>query len=153
MGLFIYTNIENNVDKAVPKKLKLIRINDSIFRTNTISVKGKTGFGINVIDKQDFANNKNGVHKISTYLNEKLINSINFDGFLFEESILINTLIDYKYYINNKERIIKLFKTPGNTLNIYKNRNDGLINEVMGNSTFKIIISDIKIINFMWRFQ
>lgn len=62
----------------------------------------------------------------------------------FEESILINTLIDYKYYINNKERIIKLFKTPGNTLNIYKNRNDGLINEVMGNSTFKIIISDIK---------
>jgi hypothetical protein len=64
--------------------------------------------------------------------------------FFFEESILINTLIDYKYYINNKERIIKLFKTPGNTLNIYKNRNDGLINEVMGNSTFKIIISDIK---------
>ena len=62
----------------------------------TINIKGKIGFGINVIDKQDLANNKNGVHKISTYLNKKLINSINFDGFLFEESILINTLIDYQ---------------------------------------------------------
>jgi len=144
MGLFIYTNIENNVDKAVPKKLKLIRINDSIFRTNTISVKGKTGFGINVIDKQDFANNKNGVHKISTYLNEKLINSINFDGFLFEESILINTFIDYQYYINNKERILKLFKTSGNKLSFYKNSNDGLIDEIKTNSEFKIKVSDIK---------
>ena len=124
--------------------LKLIRINDSVFRANTISVKGKTGFGINVIDKQDFANNKNGVHKISTYLNEKLINSINFDGFLFEESILINTFIDYQYYINNKERILKLFKTSGNKLSFYKNSNDGLIDEIKTNSEFKIKVSDIK---------
>jgi len=143
-GLFVYTNIENNVDKAVPKKLKLKRINDSVYRANTIRVKGKTGFGINVIDKQDFANNKNGVHKISTYLNEKLINSINFDGFLFEESILINTLIDYQYYINNKERILKLFKTSGNKLSFYKNSNDGLIDDIKTNSEFKIKVSDIK---------
>ena len=143
-GLFVYTNIENNVDKAVPKKLKIKRINDSVYRANTLSVKGKTGFGINVIDKQDFANNKNGVHKISTYLNKKLINSINFDGFLFEESILINTLIDYQYYINNKERILKLFKTSGNKLSFYENSNDGLIDDIKTNSEFKIKVSDIK---------
>ena len=143
-GLFVYTNIDNNIDKIIPKKLKLKRINDSVFRTNTINIKGKTGFGINVIDKQDLANNKNGVHKISTYLNKKLINSINFDGFLFEESILINTLIDYQHYINNKERILKLFKTSGNKLSFYKNLNDGLIDEIKTNSEFKIQVSDIK---------
>ena len=143
-GLFVYTNIDNNIDKIIPKKLKLKKINDSVFRTNTINIKGKTGFGINVIDKQDLANNKNGVHKISTYLNKKLINSINFDGFLFEESILINTLIDYQHYINNKERILKLFKTSGNKLSFYKNLNDGLIDEIKTNSEFKIQVSDIK---------
>ena len=143
-GLFVYTNIDNNIDKIIPKKLKLKKINDSVFRTNTINIKGKTGFGINVIDKQDLANNKNGVHKISTYLNKKLINSINFDGFLFEESILINTLIDYQYYINNKERILKLFKTSGNKLSFYKNSNNGLIDEIKTNSEFKIQVSDIK---------
>ena len=151
-GLFVYTNIDNNIDKIIPKKLKLKRINDSVFRTNTINIKGKTGFGINVIDKQDLANNKNGVHKISTYLNKKLINSINFDGFLFEESILINTLIDYQHYINNKERILKLFKTSGNKLSFYKNLNDGLIDEIKTNSEFKIQVSDIKKNNIYWWF-
>ena len=134
-GLFVYTNIDDNFDKIIPKKLKLKRINDSVFRTNTINIKGKIGFGINVIDKQDLANNKNGVHKISTYLNKKLINSINFDGFLFEESILINTLIDYQHYINNKERILKLFKTSGNKLSFYKNPNNGLVYEIKTNSS------------------
>jgi murein DD-endopeptidase MepM/ murein hydrolase activator NlpD len=143
-GLFVYTNIDDNFDKVIPKKLKLKRINDSVFRTNTININGKIGFGINVIDKQDLANNKNGVHKISTYLNKKLINSINFDGFLFEESILINTLIDYQHYINNKERILKLFKTSGNKLSFYKNPNNGLVYEIKTNSEFKIQVSDIK---------
>lgn len=143
-GLFVYTNIDDNFDKIIPKKLKLKRINDSVFRTNTINIKGKIGFGINVIDKQDLANNKNGVHKISTYLNKKLINSINFDGFLFEESILINTLIDYQHYINNKERILKLFKTSGNKLSFYKNPNNGLVDEIRSSSEFKIQVSDIK---------
>ena len=143
-GLFVYTNIDDNFDKVIPKKLKLKRINDSVFRTNTINIKGKIGFGINVIDKQDLANNKNGVHKISTYLNKKLINSINFDGFLFEESILINTLIDYQHYINNNERILKLFKTSGNKLSFYKNPNNGLVDEIRSSSEFKIQVSDIK---------
>jgi hypothetical protein len=143
-NLYHYNNINSNFSNLKPLKLSLKKVNDSLYRTNETNVNGFTGFGISVFDRQDLANNKNGVYKISTYYNNELINSINYDAFFFEESILINTLIDYKYYINNKERIIKLFKTPGNTLNIYKNRNDGLINKVMGNSTFKIIISDIK---------
>ena len=44
---------------------------------------GSTGFGINAIDKQDFANNKNGVYEISTYYENKLINKINYNSFLF----------------------------------------------------------------------
>ena len=46
--------------------------------------------------------------------------------------------------MNNKERIIKLFKSPGNTLSFYENLNNGLINKTKGYSEFKIKISDIK---------
>ena len=140
-GLYLYDDIEKKVD---PIKLELIKINDSVFNTNEINIKDSAGFGINVFDKQDFANNKNGVYKISTFYNNELINSLNFDGFLFEESILINTLIDYKHYVNNKKRIIKLFKSQGNSLSFYKNNSNGLINKMRDYSEFKIKISDIK---------
>lgn len=143
-SLFIYNDIDINYSNLIPNKLQLIKINDSIYKTNEINIKGLTGFGINVFDKQDLANNKNGVYKISTYYNNQLVNSINYDGFLFEESILINTLIDYKHYSNNKERIIKLFKSTGNTLSFYEKQNNGLIKKTKDNSEFKIKISDIK---------
>ncbi len=142
--LFIYNDVDTNFNNLTANKLKLTKLNDSVFNSNEININGLTGFGINVIDKQDLANNKNGVYKISTYYNDQLVNSILYDGFLFEESILINTLIDYKYYLNNKERIIKLFKSPGNTLSFYENLNNGLINKTKGYSEFKIKISDIK---------
>ena len=142
--LFIYNDVDTNFNNLTANKLKLTKLNDSVFNSNEININWLTGFGINVIDKQDLANNKNGVYKISTYYNNQLVNSIHYDGFLFEESILINTLIDYKYYLNNKERIIKLFKSPGNTLSFYENLNNGLINKTKGYSEFKIKISDIK---------
>ena len=40
-GLFVYTNIDDNFDKIIPKKLKLKRINDSVFRTNDNKYKRK----------------------------------------------------------------------------------------------------------------
>ena len=49
-----------------------------------------------------------------------------------------------KHYINNKERILKLFKTSGNTLSFYKNPNNGLVDEIRSSSEFKIQVSDIK---------
>ena len=144
-SVYVYNNVDiNNYNSIDPIKLSLKRINDSIFKTKEINLKGKSGFGINVFDRQDAANNKNGVYNISTYYNDELINSIIYNGFLFEESILINTLIDFEHYINNKERVIKLFKTAGNNLSIYEKENNGLINIKPNYSEFKIKISDIE---------
>ena len=143
-SVYAYNNVDINNYKSDPIKLSLKKINDSIFKTSEINLTGNSGFGINVYDRQDGANNKNGVYNISTYYNDELINSINYNGFLFEESILINTLIDFKHYINNKERVIKLFKTSGNKLSFYEKENNGLINIKPNYSEFKIIISDIE---------
>ena len=144
-SVYAYNNVDINNYKSIdPIKLSLKKINDSIFKTSEINLTGNSGFGINVYDRQDGANNKNGVYNISTYYNDELINSINYNGFLFEESILINTLIDFKHYINNKERVIKLFKTSGNKLSFYEKENNGLINIKPNYSEFKIKISDIE---------
>ncbi len=144
-SVYAYNNVDvNNYNSIDPIKLSFRKINDSIFKTTEINLKGNSGFGINVYDKQDSANNKNGVYNISTYYNDELVNSINYNGFLFEESILINTLIDFKHYMNNKERVIKLFKTSGNKLSFYEKENNGLINIKPNYSEFKIKISDIE---------
>ena len=144
-SVYAYNNVDiNNYNSIDPIKLSFKKINDSIFKTTEINLKGNSGFGINVYDKQDSANNKNGVYNISTYYNDELVNSINYNGFLFEESILINTLIDFKHYINNRERVIKLFKTSGNKLSLYEKENNGLINIKPNYSEFKIKISDIE---------
>ena len=144
-SVYAYNNVDvNNYNSIDPIKLSFRKINDSIFKTTEINLKGNSGFGINAYDKQDSANNKNGVYNISTYYNDELVNSINYNGFLFEESILINTLIDFKHYMNNKERVIKLFKTSGNKLSFYEKENNGLINIKPNYSEFKIKISDIE---------
>jgi len=144
-SVYVYNNVDiNNYNSIDPIKLSLKKINDSIFKTKEINLEGNSGFGINVFDRQDAANNKNGVYNISTYYNDELVNSIIYNGFLFEESILINTLIDFEHYINNKERVIKLFKTAGNNLSIYEKENNGLINVKPNYSEFKIKISDIE---------
>ena len=144
-SVYAYNNVDvNNYNSIDPIKLSFRKINDSIFKTTEINLKGNSGFGINVYDKQDSANNKNGVYNISTYYNDELVNAINYNGFLFEESILINTLIDFKHYMNNKERVIKLFKTSGNKLSFYEKENNGLINIKPNYSEFKIKISDIE---------
>ena len=74
--LFIYNDVDTNFNNLTANKLKLTKLNDSVFNSNEININGLTGFGINVIDKQDLANNKNGVYKISTYYNNQLVNSI-----------------------------------------------------------------------------
>jgi len=144
-SVYAYNDVDiNNYNSINPIKLSLKKINDSIFKTTETNLEGNSGFGINVYDRQDAANNKNGVYNISTYYNDELVNSIKYNGFLFEETILINTLIDFEHYINNKERVIKLFKTSGNKLSFYEKNNNGLINIKPNYSEFKIKISDIE---------
>ena len=84
-SVYAYNNVDiNNYNSINPIKLSLKKINDSIFKTTETNLEGNSGFGINVYDRQDAANNKNGVYNISTYYNNELVNSIKYNGFLFE---------------------------------------------------------------------
>ena len=104
-----------------PIKLKIKKLMTVFTNLKKVTTNGTIGFGINGFDRQDLANNKNGIYKYSTVYDNKENIEFNFNSFFFEESIKIKTLIDYKYYIQNKSRIVKLFKDHGNNLSIYSN--------------------------------
>ena len=127
-----------------PIKLKINKINDSIYQSEKVTANGTIGFGVNGFDRQDLANNKNGIYKYSTVYDNKKNIEFNFNSFFFEESIKIKTLIDYKYYLQNKSRIIKLFKDHGNNLSIYSNNKSGYINVENDISLYQITLSDLK---------
>ena len=127
-----------------PIKLKINKINDSIYQSEKVTANGTIGFGVNGFDRQDLANNKNGIYKYSTVYDNKKNIEFNFNSFFFEESIKIKTLIDYKYYIQNKSRIIKLFKDHGNNLSIYSNNKSGYINVENDISLYQISVTDLK---------
>jgi len=141
-SVFLY-NLDSLSNIGDPTKLKIKKINDSVYQSEKVFTNGTIGFGISGFDRQDLANNKNGIYKYSTYYNNKKIIDFNFESFYFEESIKIKTLIDYKYYIKNKSRIIKLFKDKGNDLSIYLNNKSGYIDVENSSSFYKIIVSDL----------
>ena len=142
-SVFLYKLDSLNKDSE-PIKLKIKRINDSIYQSEEVTANGTIGFGISGFDRQDLANNKNGIYKYSTIYENKENIEFNFNSFFFEESIKIKTLIDYKYYIENKSRIVKLFKDHGNNLSIYSNNKSGYINIEKDISLYQITLADLK---------
>ncbi|MBT7575275.1 MAG: M23 family metallopeptidase [Flavobacteriaceae bacterium] len=142
-SVYLY-KIDSLNEISDPIKLKIEKINDSVYQSNEVLASGTIGFGISGFDRQNLANNKNGIYKYSTVYDDTKNIEFNFNSFFFEESIKIKTLIDYKYYIKNKSRIVKLFKDHGNNLSIYSNNKSGFINIEKDISMYQITIADLK---------
>ena len=95
-SVFLY-KIDSLNEISDPIKLKIEKINDSVYQSNEVLASGKIGFGISGFDRQNLANNKNGIYKYSTVYDDTKNIEFNFNSFFFEESIKIKKLIDYKY--------------------------------------------------------
>lgn len=139
---FIY-KIDSLNNYKGPVKIKLKKINDSLYESNIVEASGKVGFGISGFDRQDLAYNKNGIYYYTAFLNNNKSIEFKFDEFYFQESIKIKTLIDYEYFIKYKKRIIKLFKDKGNDLSVYSGNLSGFVDIVGKESEYLIEISDI----------
>lgn len=125
-GLFTYSlndssQVEHHNDRY---KIKLTQTKDGNYIANTIHAYGVIGFGINTIDQQDLAYNKNGVYNIKSFINGNPSYELDFSKFSFSETRYLNRLIDYSYYKNHKSRIQKLYQEPNNPLSIVKNVNE-----------------------------
>ena len=85
----------------------------------TVKANGKVYFGISTFDKADNSNNKNGVHSIELYADKRLIFSILFEKYSYDETRYINSLIDYKKFYNDKVRFVRTEVDEYNILDLY----------------------------------
>ncbi len=127
-----------STDSQVNQSNELVQLNytqqnDGTFLADTVYASGDLGFGINSYDRQDLAYNKNGLYQVEVLVNGQVYFSYDFEKFTFSESRYINTLIDYKYKVENKKRIQQCFIKPGNKLSLYENvTNNGILKIIEG---------------------
>jgi hypothetical protein len=146
--LFLYPLSKN---AQVNKSGNRIQVNftnqsDGTFLANKVHAIGKIGVGFIGFDRQDMAANSNGIYSASLSVNGKTYSAYDFESFSFSETRYINTLIDYDYFGRYRQRIQKLFKSPGNNLSIYEELyNNGEIEIREGLSySIELIIKDFK---------
>lgn len=81
---------------------------------------GNIGIGLVLYDQQTMARNKNGIYLIKVEEDGAILFEMTFDEFSFDESKMINDIIDYEHLIINRERILKLFRPNSNLENLDK---------------------------------
>ena len=147
-SLYVYPIGENSLvnGSQLPISVGLSLQKDGSFMAEKILASGKIGFGFSAYDSFDYSYTKNGLYKVQTFANGKPFFGYQFDTFSFDESKLINGLLDYPRLIKTGVRIQKLFMInpyPFSQLNYDKN--NGILDVLPNLSTaFRIEISDFK---------
>ena len=145
-SLWVYPLDENSIvnQSRRPISVNLSLQDDGTYLAEKISATGKIGFGITTFDYDNVSWNSNGIFRVQTYLNGKTDFSYQFDTFAFDETRLINVLIDYERYKKLGQRVQKLFmKTPFPLSIIKPGSNNGEIS-VSSNITqnYRIEVAD-----------
>ncbi len=126
-----------------------------------IATSGITGFGLEVYDQLDGADNHNGAYSIELLKDSSRIYFHKIDEMPFHLSRFINSHIDYEEKVLNKNAVQKSFVEPGNQLKIYDTKITAgktlietgkkytfsyLVTDVAGNSSsLKFIVEGAKI--------
>jgi hypothetical protein len=143
-----YAKDENSFVNQSNKKVELRLIPDKSgsYTTEKVEAFGTIGFGIESTDKQDMAQNNNGLYNIQTFFNGNKSLQIDFKRFSFDESKYINRFIDYELHKTKRTSIQKLFVQKGNPLSLFKDADNDvyILVEDSTASVYKIIIQDFK---------
>lgn len=144
-SLIAYPISEEAIVNSAKQELQIPfqKINDSIYAADPIEAIGKIGLGIGTYDRHNNTYNKNGVYSITAKLNGTQIKGLQFSKIRFSDSEYLNTLIDYPRYSRTRQRIQKLFRSPGNDLEFFDHLEDGLIDVEIGKDyAYQIKVSD-----------
>lgn len=112
----------NGSDQAAYFKLKNNGGNYTV-EGGDIKVNGTVSFGISAFDQADGSQNKNGVYSIDLYADNRLIFSVLFDRYSYDETRYVNSLIDYKKFVNDKIRYVRSEIDEYNILDVYGEKN------------------------------
>ena len=149
-GLY-FKNFTKNIsgikyNEASFSKLKIKKINNSLFRSDTLKISGLIGFGVNSYDRMNNTWNKMGLSEIITSENGIKKFDMNLNKFSYEEWRHINNFIDYSTYKKSKFRVQKLYIEENNPLSMYnKELGDGILNI---NDTNPYVLYSIKLYDY-----
>lgn len=92
-----------------------------------ITAWGKMGVGVKAYDRMNGQNNIYGVKHIRLFVDDSLMYSSTINEYLFKETRMLNSFIDFEDWRNNNSFFMKSFIDPGNKLRIYNDNKDGYI--------------------------
>ena len=145
-NVLVYPMDENTVinKSKNPFMVNMTLQKDGSYYCDKILANGKIGFGINAYDLSDLSWDRNGIYKVETFLNGKIIFGYQFDLYAFDEMRYVNALIDFSRYKIMGQRVQKLFMKTPFPLSIIKPYDDnGIINVTQNtNQICRIEVSD-----------
>ena len=108
--------------KHITKKIKPICGNGKYFCNNsdTISVNGDIGFGVECYDSESGSSNKNGVYSIELQSGGKRIYYHELERFTFENGRFVNAHIDFSEKQKHDYKIQKCYLSKNDQTGIYK---------------------------------
>ncbi len=148
LGLYYKLIPENSISGSNSsfKELKLKKISNNLFISDTLKTSGPVGFGINSFDRMNNTWNKMGLSNIKTNIDGNEIFNMDLNSFSYDEWRHINTFIDYPYYKNKKIKIQKLYIEEFNPLDMYKRSlGDGVVKI---NETSVTYLYSVKLFDF-----
>lgn len=107
-----------------------------------IKVNGTVSFGISAYDQADGSQNKNGVYSIDLYADNRLIFSVLFDRYSYDETRYVNSLIDYKKFVNDKIRYVRSEIDEYNILDVYGEKNGYVTVNQTDKVAIKYVVKD-----------
>ena len=128
LGIYPLNEVSGVKSKNVPLYLNLKRVGNTYVPENgeVIKLKGKLGFGIEARDYLNGSSNRNGVYSIELLKDGKSVFQHEMRSFSFDETICINSHVDYPYWQRSGRRVQRCYRQQGNTLSTYKRSiNDG----------------------------
>ena len=148
LGLYYKLIPENSISGSNSSfnELKLKKISNNLFISDTLKTSGPVGFGINSFDRMNNTWNKMGLSNIKTNIDGNEIFNMDLNSFSYDEWRHINTFIDYPYYKNKKIKIQKLYIEEFNPLDMYKRSlGDGVVKINETNVTY---LYSVKLFDF-----
>ncbi len=94
--------------------------NYSLSQAPEVSVLGKIGIAVNANDFYDGSHNPCGIYSAELKVDGNLIFAYTFDRMPFSDTRYMNSHIDYAESVERGSRIHRMWRLPGNQLNIYR---------------------------------
>lgn len=143
--LYVYPQFAGYPEQE-PQKVYLYRSGNTYKPKGGIVYSGgeSVGLGLYAWDRQNGRNNRNGVYKMELKVDGETRFKFVLDSLSFYEKKYINAHVDYREKVENKRRLHRLFRLPGNKISLYEQDN-GLISLYPGEDRqIQVLLTDHK---------